>query len=32
MSATLNVQGSCNNLCDDYPDSAEYMARNAAKH
>jgi hypothetical protein len=32
MSATLNVQGSCNNLCDDYPDSTEYMARNAAKH
>jgi len=30
MSATLNVQGSCNNLCDDYPDSTEYMARNAA--
>jgi len=28
--ATLNVQGSCNNLCDDYPDSTEYAARNAA--
>ena len=30
MYATLNVQGSCNNLCDDYPDSTEYAARNAA--
>ena len=28
--ATLNIQGSCNNLCDDYPDSIEYAARNAA--
>ena len=28
--ATLNVQGSCNNLCDDYPDSVEYAARNTA--
>ncbi|MEO7192061.1 MAG: hypothetical protein ABI051_13490 [Vicinamibacterales bacterium] len=28
--ATLNVQGSCNNLCDTNPDSAEYAARNAA--
>jgi hypothetical protein len=28
--ATLNIQGSCNNLCDDYPDSTEYAARNAA--
>ncbi len=28
--ATLNVQGSCNNLCDTAPDPAEYNARNAA--
>ncbi|HJV62840.1 MAG TPA: hypothetical protein VJ743_17965 [Albitalea sp.] len=28
--ATLNVQGSCNNLCDTAPDAAEYAARNAA--
>jgi hypothetical protein len=28
--ATLNVQGSCNNLCDVAPDAAEYAARNAA--
>lgn len=28
--ATLNIQGSCNNLCDTAPDSAEYAARNAA--
>jgi len=28
--ATVNVQGSCNNLCDMTPDSAEYAARNAA--
>jgi hypothetical protein len=28
--ATINIQGSCNNLCDDYPDSTEYTARNAA--
>jgi hypothetical protein len=27
---TLNVQGSCNNLCDVSPDAAEYAARNAA--
>jgi len=27
---TLNIQGSCNNLCDTAPDSAEYAARNAA--
>jgi hypothetical protein len=27
---TLNVQGSCNNLCDTNPDPAEYQARNAA--
>jgi hypothetical protein len=27
---TLNVQGSCNNLCDTAPDPAEYQARNAA--
>ena len=27
---TLNVQGSCNNLCDVAPDSAEFAARNAA--
>jgi hypothetical protein len=30
MYATLDIQGSCNNLCDDYPDPAEYAARNAA--
>jgi len=28
--ATLNIQGSCNNLCDTSPDMAEYTARNAA--
>jgi hypothetical protein len=28
--ATMNVQGSCNNLCGDGPDPAEYAARNAA--
>jgi hypothetical protein len=28
--ATINIQGSCNNLCDDYPDPVEYAARNAA--
>jgi hypothetical protein len=28
--ATLNVQGSCNNLCGDGADPAEYAARNAA--
>ena len=28
--ATLNVQGSCNNLCDTAPSPAEYAARNAA--
>jgi len=28
--ATLNVQGSCNNLCDTAPDEAEYAARNTA--
>jgi hypothetical protein len=28
--ATLNVQGSCNNLCDVAPDAAEEAARNAA--
>jgi hypothetical protein len=28
--ATLNVQGSCNNLCDVAPDPAEWAARNAA--
>jgi hypothetical protein len=28
--ATLNIQGSCNNLCDTAPDAAEYAARNAA--
>lgn len=27
---TLNVQGSCNNLCDTNPDPAEWAARNAA--
>jgi hypothetical protein len=28
--ATLNVQGSCNNLCDTNPDPDEYKTRNAA--
>ena len=28
--ATLNVQGSCNNLCDTAPDPAEFFARNHA--
>lgn len=28
--ATLNVAGSCNNLCDTNPDAAEFTARNAA--
>jgi hypothetical protein len=28
--ATLDVQGSCNNLCGDAPDPSEYAARNAA--
>ena len=28
--ATLNIQGSCNNLCDTNPDPAEFAARNAA--
>jgi hypothetical protein len=27
---TVNVQGSCNNLCDTNPNPAEYAARNAA--
>ena len=27
---TLNVQGSCNNLCDTAPDAKEFAARNAA--
>lgn len=27
---TLNVQGSCNNLCDTAPDSVEFAARNIA--
>jgi hypothetical protein len=27
---TLNIPGSCNNLCDTAPDTAEYKARNAA--
>jgi hypothetical protein len=30
MYATVNIQGSCNNLCDTAPDPAEYAARNAA--
>jgi hypothetical protein len=30
MYATLNVPGSCNNLCDTDPDPAEFSARNAA--
>ena len=28
--ATLNIQGSCNNLCDTSPDPAEFAGRNAA--
>ena len=28
--ATLNIQGSCNNLCDTNPDPEEYAARNSA--
>jgi hypothetical protein len=28
--ATLNIAGSCNNLCDTNPDAAEHAARNAA--
>jgi hypothetical protein len=28
--ATLNIQGSCNNLCDTSPDAVEYAARNQA--
>ena len=28
--ATVNIQGSCNNLCDTAPEPAEYAARNAA--
>lgn len=28
--ATLNIQGSCNNLCDTAPDANEWAARNAA--
>ncbi len=28
--ATVNIQGSCNNLCDTAPDPAEYAARSAA--
>jgi len=28
--ATLNIQGSCNNLCDVDPDPVEYAGRNAA--
>ena len=30
MYVTLNVQGSCNNLCDTAPDPVEWAARNAA--
>jgi hypothetical protein len=30
MYVTVNVQGSCNNLCDTFPNSDEYNARNAA--
>jgi hypothetical protein len=29
--ATLNVQGSCNKLCDTAPDPTEFATRNAAK-
>ncbi|WP_009632088.1 hypothetical protein [Synechocystis sp. PCC 7509] len=28
--ATMNIQGSCNNLCDTAPDQQEYAARNTA--
>jgi len=28
--ATLNIQGSCDNLCDTAPDAPEHVARNAA--
>jgi hypothetical protein len=28
--ATINIQGSCNNLCDTDPDAAEFAARNDA--
>jgi hypothetical protein len=28
--ATINIQGSCNNLCDTAPDPKEFAARNAA--
>jgi len=28
--ATVNIQGSCNNLCDTFPDPLEYAARNQA--
>lgn len=28
--ASINIQGSCNNLCDTDPDPTEYAARNAA--
>lgn len=28
--ATLNIPGSCNNLCDSFPDAAEFAARNEA--
>ncbi len=28
--ATINIQGSCNNLCDTFPDPEEFTARNAA--
>jgi hypothetical protein len=28
--ATINIEGSCNNLCDTAPDADEYAARNAA--
>ena len=28
--ATMNIQGSCNNLCDTAPNPAEFAARNAA--
>ena len=30
MYVTVNVQGSCNNLCDTAPNTAEYIARNKA--
>jgi hypothetical protein len=30
MYVTLNMPGSCNNLCEEFPDRQEYEKRNAA--